>query len=81
MSALFTQKATFVYGIREAKGLEFKSVMMLNFFCDLPPSPHQKDQKAWRNLLLNREGLDFEANYPLVGTQQLKLLYSDNTVH
>ena len=31
--------------------------------------------------LVEREGLDFEANYPLVGTQQLKLLYSDNTVH
>ena len=63
-----------VYGIREAKGLEFKSVMVLNFFHELPSSL----QKPWRNLLLNREGLDFEFKYPLVGTQ-LKLLYTGIT--
>jgi hypothetical protein len=63
-----------VYGIREAKGLEFKSVMVLNFFHELPSSL----QKPWRNLLLGREGLDFEFKYPLVGTQ-LKLLYTGIT--
>ena len=63
-----------VYGIRESKGLEFKSVMLLNFFHELPSSL----QKPWRNLLLNREGLDFEVKHPLVGTQ-LKLLYTGIT--
>ncbi len=63
-----------VYGIREAKGLEFKSVMLLNFFKELPSYLH----KPWRNLLLNREGLDFEAKYPLV-EMQLKLLYTGIT--
>lgn len=63
-----------VYGIREAKGLEFKSVMVLNFFHELPSSL----QKPWRNLLLNREGQDFEFKYPLVGAQ-LKLLYTGIT--
>ncbi|KAL7543061.1 hypothetical protein ACHAXR_012566 [Thalassiosira sp. AJA248-18] len=63
-----------VYGIREAKGLEFKSVMILNFFQELPSSL----QKSWRNLLLNREGLDFETKFPLVGTH-LKLLYTGIT--
>jgi len=63
-----------VYGIREAKGLEFKSVILLNFFHELPSYLH----KPWRNLLLDREGLDFETKYPLVGTQ-LKLLYTGIT--
>ena len=63
-----------VYGIREAKGLEFKSVMILDFFSELPTSLH----KPWRNLLLNREGQDFETKYPLVGTH-LKLLYTGIT--
>lgn len=65
---------TLVYGIREAKGLEFKSVILLNFFSELAPS----DQKPWRNLLLNREGMDFETKYPIVGTH-LKLLYTGIT--
>jgi hypothetical protein len=63
-----------VYGIREAKGLEFKSVMVLNFFHEVP----MLLQKPWRNLLLNREGQDFEFKYPLIGTQ-LKLLYTGIT--
>ncbi|KAL7552191.1 hypothetical protein ACHAWF_015406, partial [Thalassiosira exigua] len=63
-----------VYGIKEAKGLEFKSVMLLNFFYELPSSLH----KPWRNLLLGREGLDFELKHPLMG-MQLKLLYTGIT--
>lgn len=39
-----------VYGIREAKGSEFKSVVLFNFFSELPSSL----QKAWRDLLLSR---------------------------
>ena len=61
-----------VYGIREAKGLEFKSVIILDFFAQLPSSL----QKPWRNLLLQREGhSDFESKYPLVETH-LKLVYT-----
>jgi len=60
-----------VYGIREAKGLEFKSVVILDFFAEIPSSL----QKPWRNLLLNREGSDFELRYPLVETH-LKLVYT-----
>ncbi|KAL7535668.1 hypothetical protein ACHAWF_005230 [Thalassiosira exigua] len=60
-----------VYGIREAKGLEFKSVIILDFFADLP----QSLQKPWRNLLLKREGSDFELRYPLVETH-IKLVYT-----
>jgi len=60
-----------VYGIREAKGLEFKSVIILDFFGEIPSSL----QKAWRNLLLGREGPDFELLYPLVETH-LKLIYT-----
>ena len=61
--------------IREAKGLEFKSVMILNFFHELPRSL----QKPWRNLLLNREECtEFEAKHPLVGSQ-LKLIYTGIT--
>lgn len=63
-----------VYGIREAKGLEFKSVILLNFFKELPSSL----QRPWRNLLLNREGSDFELNHPLVETH-LKLMYTGVT--
>lgn len=63
-----------VYGIRESKGLEFKSVIILDFFRELPSAV----QKPWRNLLLDREGLDFETKHPIVGTH-LKLLYTGIT--
>jgi len=63
-----------VYGIREAKGLEFKSCIILNFFSDIPSSL----QKPWRNLLKDREGSDFELKYPLVETH-LKLIYTATT--
>mmetsp|Transcript_14447 Transcript_14447/g.40206 ORF Transcript_14447/g.40206 Transcript_14447/m.40206 type:complete len:2450 (-) Transcript_14447:2893-10242(-) len=57
-----------VYGIRAAKGLEFKSVIILDFFCELP----QELQKPWRNLLLGRD--EQNAKPELEG--QLKLLYT-----
>jgi len=61
-----------VYGIREAKGLEFPSVVILNFFSELP----QALQKPWRDLLLGRiDGVDFTTRYPEV-EGQLKLLYT-----
>ena len=39
-----------LYGIWEAKGLEFKSVVVFDFFAGIP----QSLQKAWRDLLLGR---------------------------
>lgn len=60
-----------VYGIREAKGLEFKSVFILDFFCELSPSL----QKPWRDLILNRTNEDFQFQNPLV-ENVLKLLYT-----
>ncbi len=60
-----------VYGIREAKGLEFKTVILLNFFGEIPTSM----QKPWRDLLLNRAQPDFATQYPLVETH-LKLAYT-----
>lgn len=63
-----------VYGIREAKGLEFKTVIILDFFAELPSLL----QKPWRNLLLNRVDSDFEFAFPLVETH-LKLIYTGVT--
>jgi hypothetical protein len=65
-----------VYGIRESKGLEFKTVILLDFFCEIEPSL----QKPWRDLLLNRAKSDheFATKYPLVETH-LKLMYTGVT--
>jgi len=63
-----------VYGIREAKGLEFKQVILLDFFRELPTGL----QKPWRDLLLNRADDDFEKKHPSIGTE-LKLLYTGIT--
>ena len=61
-----------VYGIREAKGLEFKTVIILDFFAEI----EERLQKPWRNLLKgNRQGEDFEVQYPIVETH-LKLVYT-----
>lgn len=56
-----------VYGVRAAKGLEFKSVIVLDFFVDLPRGV----QKPWRDLILDRGGGDAPE---LEG--QIKLLYT-----
>jgi len=65
-----------VYGIREAKGLEFKTVILLDFFCEIESSL----QRPWRDLLLNRAKSDHEfgTKYPLVETH-LKLMYTGVT--
>jgi len=61
-----------VYGIAEAKGLEFKTVIILDFFADLPKSV----QKPWRELLLGRERtFEFRNKHPLVETH-LKFIYT-----
>jgi hypothetical protein len=60
-----------VYGIRAAKGLEFKSVIVLDFFSSLPNDL----QKPWREMLLGRANDDFSIKHPEV-EGQLKLLYT-----
>jgi len=60
-----------VYGIAEAKGLEFKSLMILDFFADLPADL----QVPMRELLLGREPPEFADKYPEI-EWQLKLLYT-----
>ena len=60
-----------VYGIRAAKGLEFKSVIVLDFFSSLP----NELQKPWREMLLGRAKSDFNMTFPEV-EGQLKLLYT-----
>ena len=44
-----------IYGIRAAKGLESKSVILLDFSTDLPGNIN----KPWRELLLGRAGDGF----------------------
>ena len=63
-----------VYGIRAEKGLEFKSVIIMNFFTDLPSNI----QKPWRDLLLGRANEDFQYVFPEV-EGQLKILYTGVT--
>ncbi|KAL3942123.1 MAG: hypothetical protein SGBAC_003623 [Bacillariaceae sp.] len=60
-----------VYEIRAAKGLEFKSVMVLGFFGELPVGIH----KPWRDLLLGRADGGFQNAYPEV-EGHMKLLYT-----
>jgi len=61
-----------VYGIRKAKGLEFKSVIIFDFFSSIP----KELQLPWRELLLKRaDPFEFHREYPQV-EGQLKLLYT-----
>lgn len=60
-----------VYGIREVKGLEFKGVIIFDFFSSLPLNL----QKPWREMLYGRAGEDFKNEYPEIQAQ-LKLLYT-----
>lgn len=59
-----------VYGIREAKGLEFQEVILVDFFRDVPESL----QKSWRNLLLGSDVADISGRPEVEG--HLKLLYT-----
>jgi len=63
-----------VYGICEAKGLEFKSVILLDFFVDLP----HRLQKPWRDMLLGRTQDDFNESYPEIEAH-LKMFYTSVT--
>ena len=59
-----------VYGIREAKGLEFQEVILVDFFCGVPESL----QKSWRNLLLGSDVANISGRPEVEG--HLKLLYT-----
>jgi hypothetical protein len=60
-----------IYGIREAKGLEFKGVIVFDFFSSLPAYL----QKPWRDMLHGRTDDNFHNKYPELEAQ-LKLLYT-----
>jgi len=60
-----------VYGIRGAKGLEFKRMILLGFFKGLPNSV----QKPFRDLFLGRSTTDININFPQI-EGILKLLYT-----
>ena len=62
------------YGIQSAKGLEFKTVILLDSFLDLHPNL----QKTWRDLFLGRWSETFHIHYPEVESQ-MKLLYTGVT--
>jgi hypothetical protein len=62
------------YGIQSAKGLEFKTVILLDSFLDLHPNL----QKTWRDLFLGRWSETFHIHYPEIESQ-MKLLYTGVT--
>ena len=62
-----------VYGIREAKGLEFQEVVLVDFFVGIPKSL----QKHWRDLLLGRDITEVSRRPEIEG--HLKLLYTATT--
>ena len=62
------------YGIQSAKGLEFKTVILLDSFLDLHPNL----QKTWRKLFLVRWSETFHIHYPEIESQ-MKLLYTGVT--
>jgi len=62
-----------VYGIREAKGLEFQEVILVDFFVGIPLPL----QKLWRDLLLGRDVANISRRPEIEG--HLKLLYTAAT--
>jgi hypothetical protein len=64
-----------VYGIREAKGLEFQCVLLVDFG-GLPYSL----QTRWRDLLLERDCSAFKEKCPEV-EGQLKVVHCSDPMH
>ena len=60
--------------IRESKGLEYKSVIILDFFGDLCSQVDEGVQKAWRGLLVRGEVDGLSNQHPEIESH-LKLLY------
>jgi hypothetical protein len=60
-----------VYGIREAKGLEFQSVVIVDFF----KAQSRLLQDAWRSVWLERDTHGLKDTFPEI-EGQLKLLYT-----
>jgi len=73
-----------VWGIVEAKGLEFTDCIVVDFFSTLP---EQSLQKAWKNLMLNpqsvavnsRKGRGSGSTLPFTMELELKLFYTGIT--
>jgi hypothetical protein len=63
-------KYPLVYSIREAKGLEFREVILVDFFASIP----EPLQKLWRDLLLGRDVKEVSRHPEVEG--HLKLLYT-----
>ena len=63
-----------VMGIRDSKGLEFRDIVIVDFFSNLA----EDLQKPFRELLRDREISDIKPGYPQLETQ-LKLLYTGIT--
>ena len=61
----------FCYGIREAKGLEFETVLIVDFFSTQGGHLH----KPWRDLFLDRDTHGMMQTHPEL-ERQLKLLYT-----
>jgi hypothetical protein len=68
------QCSNVVMGIRDAKGLEFRDIILVDFFSDLP----REAQKPWRELLRDRDTSDIKPGFPQLETH-LKLLYTGVT--
>lgn len=81
-SLKFWKEALPEYGlirsIEASKGLEFKSVILLDFFADLSKQTDVAVQKAWRDLLIRGASDDFDKNFPEI-EGQLKRLYTGVT--
>lgn len=60
-----------VIGIRDSKGLEFRDVVIVDFFSDL----EAEAQKAWRELLRDRDISTIKPGFPQL-EGHLKLLYT-----
>ena len=61
-----------VFGIREAKGLEFPDVVVLDFFSGIPGA----DQKVWKTLLAADDHQISQSSWSPQVETQLKLLYT-----
>jgi hypothetical protein len=67
-----------IRSIEASKGLEFKSVILLDFFTELSQQTDIEVQKAWRDLLIRGAGDDFDKKFPEI-EGHLKRLYTGVT--
>eukprot|EP00597_Dinobryon_sp_UTEXLB2267_P010567 CAMPEP_0170100792 /NCGR_PEP_ID=MMETSP0020_2-20130122/1864_1 /TAXON_ID=98059 /ORGANISM="Dinobryon sp., Strain UTEXLB2267" /LENGTH=664 /DNA_ID=CAMNT_0010323745 /DNA_START=228 /DNA_END=2219 /DNA_ORIENTATION=- len=70
--AALSESDGMVLGIREAKGLEFTDVVVLDFFSGIPSS----DQRVWKTLLTADDQQIIQSSWSPQVETQLKLLYT-----